>query len=267
MRLDFLELLKRLNASQQSIQKIVAFALRHATRSADDIWDCIMTECARVSANAVWAWLTRQAPSNTRINILFLLDAFLADDFQTNAVAVAIYRTIAAQHLATIVDMIVPPDNWDAVLNANSTRQILASWRTKRVFDVGVLTSLLETADQRAAAMRERVQQGNSSGIPRLSHSEVIRRIEEDRERHKILREGSWKLPPMSYAHIPSPARQQPSDEAVASATDAPADAVAIEFDQAWECTSDLNEDDLEDIREDNASWWGSAGSGPSVAT
>ena len=55
VRLDFLELLKRLNASQQSIQKIVAFALRHATRSADDIWDCIMTECARVSANEVWA--------------------------------------------------------------------------------------------------------------------------------------------------------------------------------------------------------------------
>lgn len=114
VRMEFLELLKRLNASQQSIRKIVLFALRYAVRSSDDIWDCVMIECAR-------------APSNTKLNILFMLDAFLADEFQTNAVAVAIYRAIAQRDLPAIVDMLVPADSWDAVLNLSSTRQVRAT--------------------------------------------------------------------------------------------------------------------------------------------
>ena len=48
IRMDFLDLLRRLNASQQSIRTIVSFALRYAMQSADDIWDCVMTECSRV---------------------------------------------------------------------------------------------------------------------------------------------------------------------------------------------------------------------------
>ena len=57
VRMDFLELLRRLNASQQSMRKVVSFALHYAFSSADDIWDCVMTECARVSL----VLLTRRA--------------------------------------------------------------------------------------------------------------------------------------------------------------------------------------------------------------
>ena len=48
VRMEFLDLLKRLNASQQSIRKTAAFALRYANKCADNIWDCIMTECSKV---------------------------------------------------------------------------------------------------------------------------------------------------------------------------------------------------------------------------
>lgn len=48
VRMEFLDLLKRLNASQQSIRKVVGFALRYASKCPDDIWDCVMTECAKV---------------------------------------------------------------------------------------------------------------------------------------------------------------------------------------------------------------------------
>lgn len=111
VRMEFLELLKRLNASEQSIRNIVAFALQYATRCPDDIWACVMTEC-------------RKAPSNTRINVLFMLDSFLADDFETNPEEVAVYRTLATRDLPAIIDMVVPPDSWDAVLNITSTRQV-----------------------------------------------------------------------------------------------------------------------------------------------
>mgnify|MGYP002712297081 FL=1 len=116
VRMEFLELLKRLNASEQSIRNIVAFALQYATRCPDDIWACVMTEC-------------RKAPSNTRINVLFMLDSFLADDFETNPEEVAVYRTLATRDLPAIIDMVVPPDSWDAVLNITSTRQV------RRVFN------------------------------------------------------------------------------------------------------------------------------------
>lgn len=175
--MEFLELLKRLNASEQSIRKTVAFALQYATRCPDDIWDCVMTECAK-------------APSNTRINVLFMLDSFLADDFETSPAEVAVYRTLAVRDLPAIIDMVVPPDSWDAVLNITSTRQvcvsltqILASWESKRIFDLSLLTSLMTSVEQRAASVRDRAQHGDMGDIARVSRSDVLRRIEEDRER------------------------------------------------------------------------------------
>lgn len=36
-------------------------------------------------------------------------------------------------------------------------------------------------------------------------------------------------------------------------------DAVEIDFDELWETVSDLNEDDLEALDEDDAQWWGSS--------
>lgn len=51
IRLDFLALLKRLNASQQSMQKTLAFADRNV-KASGDIWDCILAEAAKVSGRA-----------------------------------------------------------------------------------------------------------------------------------------------------------------------------------------------------------------------
>lgn len=80
-----------------------------------------------------------------------MLDAFLADDFETSPEEVGVYRTLAVRDLPAIIDMVVPSDSWDAVLNITSTRQILASWESKRIFDPRLLNSLQETIEQRAA--------------------------------------------------------------------------------------------------------------------
>lgn len=64
----------------------------------------------------------QEAPS-ARINMLFMLDAFLADDFQNNS-DVAVYRALAVRDLKALVDMVVPANSWDAVINAGSTRQV-----------------------------------------------------------------------------------------------------------------------------------------------
>ncbi|WFD29755.1 hypothetical protein MSPP1_000767 [Malassezia sp. CBS 17886] len=233
VRMDFLALLKRLNASQQSIHKIVAFALQYAKTCADDIWDCIMAECEKGS-------------SNTRVNVLFLLDVFLADDFASPAAEVDVYRALALRDLTAIVDMVMPPDSWDAVLNLGSTRQILRSWQAKRVYDAGVLSHLIDTVEERAAVVREKVAEKQIPAVAPLSGTEILQRVEEDRERHKRLRENSWKLPPMSYVHALDNTRPNERLEPM-----------AIEFDELWDNTSDVNEDDLENIREESAYWWG----------
>lgn len=49
IRMAFLSHLRKLNASQASIQKVVSFAVKHGSRCADDIWDCILEECEHVS--------------------------------------------------------------------------------------------------------------------------------------------------------------------------------------------------------------------------
>jgi len=49
VRLSFLVLIKRLNASQQSIQKIVGYALKYFSRCGEDLWECIVEECHKVS--------------------------------------------------------------------------------------------------------------------------------------------------------------------------------------------------------------------------
>ena len=48
-RMQFLQLLKKLNASAQSIQKVVGFAVKYGARCGEDIWEVIMDECEKVS--------------------------------------------------------------------------------------------------------------------------------------------------------------------------------------------------------------------------
>lgn len=92
-----------------------------------------------------------QESSNTRINILFMLDVCLTDDSRTNPDGVAVYRELAVRDLPALVDMVVPPNSWDAVINLGSVQQILLSWRSKRVFEPSLITPLLDTIEQRAA--------------------------------------------------------------------------------------------------------------------
>lgn len=73
---------------------------------------------------------------------------------------------------------------------------------------------------------------------------------------HKHLRENSWKLPPMSYLHALSPMHGSTSLAPGEEQQDA-ADAISIEFEQQWENTSDLNEDDMRQNSEDYSLWWG----------
>jgi len=42
VRMYFIEMIRKMNASQQSIQKVVSFAAKHFPSCGEDIWDCIV---------------------------------------------------------------------------------------------------------------------------------------------------------------------------------------------------------------------------------
>jgi CTD kinase subunit gamma len=48
-RLQFLQLLRKLNASAQSIQKVVGFAVKYGAKCGEDLWEVVMDECEKVS--------------------------------------------------------------------------------------------------------------------------------------------------------------------------------------------------------------------------
>jgi CTD kinase subunit gamma len=66
-----------------------------------------------------------------------------------------------------------------------------------------------------------------AGGLPRLDRKQVEQRIEEDRERHKRLRENIWAVPQGDYA----------------------------ELDRLWEETSSLNDDDMRMMEEEHVEW------------
>jgi hypothetical protein len=52
-RLHFLQLLRKLNASQLSIQKVVGYAVKYGSRCGEDLWECITEERAKVGGSSV----------------------------------------------------------------------------------------------------------------------------------------------------------------------------------------------------------------------
>lgn len=48
-RLHFLQLVRKLNASQASIQKVVSFAIKYGSRCGEDLWECVVEESSKVS--------------------------------------------------------------------------------------------------------------------------------------------------------------------------------------------------------------------------
>lgn len=196
--------------------------------------------------------------------MLYMLDTFFADEYRSHTAEVSVYHALVVRDLPVLVDMVVPRDSWEAVLNYGSARQILCSWRTRNVLNPEMLTTLLDTMEQRSSeyavadSVRERVQKGDLT-VEHISRGDILRRIEEDRERHKQLREESWKLPPMTYMRDLAPENPVPAsiESTTKQNTQNVPDAITLEFEQTWETTSDLNDDDTHVIREEISHWWG----------
>lgn len=225
-----------------------------------------------------------QGSLNMRINVLYFLDSLLDSSIALGSHD-APYAAYVNRDLGTIVERVVPPER-EGVLNLKSARQILESWRTRRVVEVRVVDDVLRTLDARPTGeLSPRKREHDEV----FSRGDILRRMEEDRERHKRLRERIWILPiPSLHPPAPgsgsgstkhpgpSPSSGSPFTPASPATTGAgtgrmmpppppvllpalaevrerekQASALELEFEQLWETTSDLGEDDLERMKQD----------------
>ncbi|KPV78260.1 uncharacterized protein RHOBADRAFT_10812, partial [Rhodotorula graminis WP1] len=144
VRLQFTSLASRLTSSVASVSKVASFALRHATKCADDIWDCYLDEVSTATLNA-------------RVNLLFLLDSLLDKEGPRTAAPPrpptgthTSYRELVERDLDTVVKLVVP-DSREGVLNWMSTAQVLRSWKTRRLLDADILDQVLAELEERKA--------------------------------------------------------------------------------------------------------------------
>lgn len=254
VRMQFLGLIRKLNASQQSIQKVVAFALKYFSRCGEDLWECIIEECQKGSINH-------------RINILYFLDSLCETSLLAKAhqppeqssstskqVNNALYVDYVSRDLTQIVECVVPVGR-QGLPNLPSTKQILENWRTKRIIEpqkVDEVLSLLSSRDSASDATSTSAAPSSAKAEPHLSRGEIFKRIEEDRERHKRLRERRWvQAQPHSGPAVPSYSTSTLASFLPLSDTENAELALDIEFENEWEATSDWNEDDVEATAEE----------------
>ncbi|KAH9485776.1 CTD kinase subunit gamma [Psilocybe cubensis] len=253
VRMQFIQFLRRLNASQQSIQKVVSYAIKNF-ECKDDIWDCIIEE-------------TQKGSINSRINILYFLDSLCEtclmvkshskSESSRAASANGLYVELVTRDLNRIIDSIVP-EGRQGLPNLVSTKQILENWRSKRYIDPQKIDDVFSSLDSRpkiASSSTAESLKRPLSPQQTLSRNEVNKRIEQDRERHKRLRERRW-VQPISR----NPSFQPPQLASFYPLTDGPEEVpIDIEFENEWETTSDWNEDDEDAIAEEDQLAFGSS--------
>lgn len=153
--------------------------------------------------------------------------------------------------------------------------QILESWRSKRVIDPQKIDDVVAVLSARSSSTSDLDSSKptnlpsplahSSSSRPSSSHhhsshqpvprQEILRRIEEDRERHKRLRERRWvqpvshKNPQQYHTSFPQLASFMPMTDDGDGEEELTID---IEFENEWETTSDWNEDDDDAVGEEN---------------
>ncbi|ELU36774.1 CTK3 domain-containing protein [Rhizoctonia solani AG-1 IA] len=294
VRMQFLGHLRKLNATQASIQKIVGYALKHYARCGEDLWDCVMEECQKGGVTTP----SSQAP----------------------------YIEYVTRDLEKIVEYVVP-DSRDGLVNFQSARQILESWQTKRVLDPIAVSNVIEILEIKKSR-KFQLHDPTPLRLKGMRYSNVLKKIA--KEYHKLLRQRRWNVPtrvgqpyaprlasavptarilplnpvptsptsPIMSSHLASPiAPAHPLDSNTSAGTgqggmpppapkhlpprhalrksyteaqrerqrqrsrtggeDAQETALDIEFEQAWETTSDWNEDDIDAVVEECGLCWG----------
>ncbi|WYZ40393.1 hypothetical protein EsH8_IV_000734 [Colletotrichum jinshuiense] len=216
VRMRFTAQLQHLNASVNSAQKAAQYALKYKDMD-EDLHSCILEQLERNNMN-------------TRANIMYFIEHFLEMAQKDKHVD---YVRMMQRDIIRIVDAVAPDDGSGAA-NVKVVRRVLHGLQQKNFLEARTVVEIEEVLKERETSAHEAglsspvngdVSMGDAppshaipagGRVPRLEKRQIEQRIEEDRERHKRLRESIWAIP------------SQPN----------------AEIEKIWEETSDLGDDD-----------------------
>ncbi|KAF1927456.1 uncharacterized protein M421DRAFT_421868 [Didymella exigua CBS 183.55] len=184
VRQRFTTLLSHLSASHTSIQKAASYALKNRDMD-EDLHSCILEQLERTNMN-------------TRANIMFFIESLCelavkdAGPSTGEGSAMGFVRMLQ-RDILPVVECVIGEEG----ANVRVVRKVL---NTLQKIDI----LLPETVSELEAVLRTREPDDPFDGSPannvsaknaKLDKRQIEHRIEEDRERHKRLRESIWAVP------------------------------------------------------------------------
>ncbi|KAG4029008.1 hypothetical protein MFRU_018g01130 [Monilinia fructicola] len=227
VRIRFTQYLQHLNATVTSANKTAQYALKYRDMD-EDLHSCILEQLEKNSMN-------------NRANIMYFIE-ILCD--MASKEGHDDYVRMIQRDILRVVDAVAPEDGSGAA-NVKVVRKVLQGLQQKSFLLAQTVTEIEECLKERdtqpdvlmSSPPAETQANGNGTsqhatpkpakpnGVARLDKRQIEQRIEEDRERHKRLREHIWAVP----AEVPD-----------------------AEFDKLWDETSELGDDDM-DLYEEEA--------------
>ncbi|MCJ1436349.1 hypothetical protein MMC27_005727 [Xylographa pallens] len=220
VRMRFTAQLQHLNASATSSQKAAHYALKYRDMD-EDLHSCILEQLERNSMN-------------NRANIMYFIEHLCDMAQRENHLN---FVRMVQKDIFQVVDAVAPSDGAGAA-NVKVVRRVLQGLQQKSILEPDTVTEIeaclkerdtlpehsalspIDANEQRGSNVAQPVLKTN--GIMRLDKRQIEQRIEEDRERHKRLKESIWGV--------------GSEDE---------------EFEKLWDEASDIGEDDFLQAEED----------------
>jgi CTD kinase subunit gamma len=183
-RLQFIKVLQRLNASTQANDAAILFVLKNHDLE-EDLYSCVLEELDKSSLNA-------------RLNIFYFLEALCENPDASSRVN---YSTWMCRDIQVIVDKVVPSNNV-GVVNVSPSRHIVENLYRKGLLSVEKYENVVKLLKSREELLESSKVIANvqdttaydSTGSLELSNKDILRRMDEDRERTKRIKENIWAI-------------------------------------------------------------------------
>ncbi|CBX97253.1 hypothetical protein IAQ61_007334 [Plenodomus lingam] len=186
VRQRFTTLLAHLSASHTSLQKAALYALKNRELD-EDLHSCILEQLERTNMN-------------TRANIMFFIESLcemsVRDNNAGDPSAMGYVRMLQRDILA-VVECVVGEEG----ANVRVVRKVLKTLEGLKILlpeTVGELEGVLKSREGTHPFLEgdgDGGKSGGKNGGVKMDKRQIEHRIEEDRERHKRLRESIWAVP------------------------------------------------------------------------
>lgn len=212
VRQRFTTLLAHLSASHTSLQKAALYALKNREMD-EDLHSCILEQLERTNMN-------------TRANIMFFIENLCemavkdsAGDGRGIDGSAMGYVRMLQRDILRVVECVVGEEG----ANVRVVRKVLKTLEARGILLAETVGELEAVLKAREGEMSMGASPKSGAGNVKMDKRQIEHRIEEDRERHKRLRESIWAV----------------SGEA------------EDEMERLWEEASEIAEDDYVVARED----------------